>query len=85
MLCFITYRKAGLSYSLYVKAVKTFWHLHDENVGGGGMTMIMKMVMTMMMTMVMRSSPGHLIHLLLLLYPVAMEGTSAALADSRHG
>ena len=63
----------------------SLWHLHDGNVGDGGKTMMMTMVMTMMMTMVMRSSPGHLVHLLLLLYPVAMEGTSAALADSRHG
>ena len=60
-------------------------HIDDENVGDGGKTMMMTRVMTMMMTMVMRSSPGHLVHLLLLLHPVAMEGACAALADSRHG
>ena len=60
-------------------------HIDDENVGGGGKAMMMTIVMTMMMTMVMRSSPGHLVHLLLLLHPVAMEGAGAALADSRHG
>ena len=63
----------------------SLWHLHDGNVDGGGKTTMMTMVMTMMMTTVMRSSPGHLVHLLLLLHPVAMEGASAALADSRHG
>ena len=56
-----------------------------EMYGDGGKTMMMTVVMTMIMTVVMRSSPGHLVHLLLLLHPVAMEGASAALADSRHG
>ena len=64
-------------------------HIDDENVGDGGktmmMTMVMTKVMTMMMTTVMRSSPEHLVHLLLLLHPAAMEGAGAALADSRHG
>ena len=60
-------------------------HIDDENVGDGGKTTMMLMVMTMMMTIVMRSSPGHLVHLLLLLHPAAMEGAGAALADSRHG